>query len=140
MNNFKPFPKNPVIAKFFMKLGRFDELGSVVLNINKFCKAYSGHDHPEFIEGAIFRTIIPLDEDLVDAVNDTLTSGDRINDRINDTLNVSIADTLNDGNRSIDTLNDRINLVRQINDRINDTLNANDRINDAVKSSRHPIL
>ena len=110
MNNFKPFPKNPVIAKFFMQLGRFDELGSGVLNINKFCKAYSGHDHPEFIEGAIFRTIIPLDEDLVDAVNDTLTFIDRIND------------TLNANDRKNDAANDTLNGVDSIDDRINKTI------------------
>lgn len=57
-----------------MQLGRFDELGLGILNINKYCKAYSGHEHPEFIEGAVFKIIIPLDENLVvedDAVNDT---------------------------------------------------------------------
>jgi ATP-dependent DNA helicase RecG len=72
VNNFKSYPKNPVIAKFFMQLGRFDELGSGVLNINKFCKAYSVHDHPEFIEGPIFRTIIPLDEGLNEGLNEGL--------------------------------------------------------------------
>ncbi|MEN6386624.1 MAG: hypothetical protein ABFD79_15705 [Phycisphaerales bacterium] len=90
MNNFKPFPKNPVIAKFFMQMGRFDELGSGILNINKYCKAYSGQDHPEFIEGPVFKTIIPLDDKLVnpvttnDRINDTLT--DRINDLLNNKL------------------------------------------------------
>lgn len=64
VDNFKPFPKNPTMAKFFMQLGRFDELGSGILNINKYCKAYSGHEHSEFIEGAVFRTIISLDVSL----------------------------------------------------------------------------
>ncbi|MGV8091888.1 MAG: winged helix-turn-helix transcriptional regulator [Mangrovibacterium sp.] len=64
VDNFKPFPKNPTIAKFFMQLGRFDELGSGVLNINRYLKVYSGHDDPQFIEGYIFKTIIPLDEGL----------------------------------------------------------------------------
>ena len=68
-----------------MQLGRFDELGSGILNINKYCKAYSGHELPEFIEGAVFRTIIPWDVSL----SNTLLAGDRINDRINDTLNDS---------------------------------------------------
>ena len=57
--NFSPFPKNPSIAKFFMQLGRFDELGSGILNVNKYIKAYSGKDNPQFIEGATFKTIIP---------------------------------------------------------------------------------
>ena len=50
--SFSPFPKNPSIAKFFMQLGRFDELGSGILNVNKYIKAYSGKDNPKFIEGA----------------------------------------------------------------------------------------
>lgn len=58
--NFSPFPKNPSIAKFFMQLGRFDELGSGILNVNKYIKAYSGKDNPQFIEGATFKTIIPV--------------------------------------------------------------------------------
>ena len=58
-SNFSPFPKNPSIAKFFMQLGRFDELGSGILNVNKYIEAYSGKDNPKFIEGATFKTIIP---------------------------------------------------------------------------------
>lgn len=137
VDNFKPFPKNPTIAKFFMQLGRFDELGSGILNINRYMKAYSGNDHPQFIEGAVFKTIIPLDENLVvevDAVNDTSIFGDRINDRINDTLNDSTTDTLSGDDRINDTLNDRINQVRRINDKINDTLknNLTNKVEDRV--------
>lgn len=57
--NFSSFPKNPSIAKFFMQLGRFDELGSGILNVNKYIKAYSGKDNPQFIEGTTFKTVIP---------------------------------------------------------------------------------
>lgn len=74
-DNFKPFPKNPTIAKFFMQLGRFDELGSGVLNINRYLKAYSGHDNPQFIEGQIFITIIPLDEGLSEGLSEGLNEG-----------------------------------------------------------------
>lgn len=38
--NFAPFPKNPAIAKFFIQLGRVDELGSGVLNVNRLIKEY----------------------------------------------------------------------------------------------------
>lgn len=58
--SFSSFPKNPSIAKFFMQLGRFDELGSGILNVNKYIKAYSGKDNPQFIEGVTFKTIIPI--------------------------------------------------------------------------------
>ncbi|MDR6562252.1 MULTISPECIES: hypothetical protein [unclassified Arcicella] len=37
-NNFSPFTKNPTIAKFFIQLGRGDELGSDVININRLIK------------------------------------------------------------------------------------------------------
>lgn len=51
---FSPFPKNPVIARFFREIGRADELGSGVRKLMKFGKAY-GHSDPELIEGDIFR-------------------------------------------------------------------------------------
>lgn len=57
--NFSPFPKNPTIAKFFKEIGRVDELGSGVRNIYKYNKIYSGAE-PAFIEGDVFKTIIPL--------------------------------------------------------------------------------
>ncbi|MFC1616760.1 RNA-binding domain-containing protein, partial [Candidatus Margulisiibacteriota bacterium] len=41
-NNFSPFPKNPVIAKFFKEIGLADELGSGTRNIVKFTEIYSG--------------------------------------------------------------------------------------------------
>jgi ATP-dependent DNA helicase RecG len=94
VDNFKPFPKNPTIAKFFMQLGRFDELGSGVLNINHYLKAYSGHDDPQFIEGYVFKTIIPLDENLNKGLND---ASDRISDRISDKINDRINDRIKKG-------------------------------------------
>ena len=57
--NFSPYPKNPKIAKFFKEIGWVDELGSGVRNIYKYNKIYSGAN-PEFIEGDVFKTIIPL--------------------------------------------------------------------------------
>jgi len=58
-NNFSPYPKNPKIAKFFKEIGRVEELGSGVRNIYKYNKIYSGAA-PEFMEGDVFRTMIPL--------------------------------------------------------------------------------
>jgi len=124
INNFKPFPKNPVIAKFFMQLGRFDELGSGVLNINKYCKAYSGHDHPEFIEGAVFRTIIPLDDVVFDALSATDRINDALTDRINNNETGSDADIAEATDRINDASTDRIIRIREINDRITNTLTS----------------
>lgn len=58
--NFSPFPKNPVIAKFFREIGRVDELGSGIRNVFKYCNIYTPGTKPEFIEGDVFKTIIPL--------------------------------------------------------------------------------
>ena len=60
-NDFSPFPKNPAIAKFFREIGLADELGSGVKNVNKYLKIYSG-GKPEFIEGDVFKMILPLDD------------------------------------------------------------------------------
>lgn len=60
-DNFTPFSKNPLIAKFFTQLGWVDELGSGVLNVTNYLKAYSGKE-AQFIEDNTFKTIIPLDE------------------------------------------------------------------------------
>jgi len=57
--NFTPQSKNPIIAKFFMNIGRADQLGSGIRNLYKYTKLYSGEE-PELIEGDIFKTIIPL--------------------------------------------------------------------------------
>jgi len=55
--NFSPYPKNPVIARFFREIGRADELGSGMRKLIKYGKAYGGRD-PEMIEGDIFRIIV----------------------------------------------------------------------------------
>ena len=52
--SFTPFPKNPVIARFFRQIGRADELGSGMRKMIKYSKAYGGGE-PELIEGDIFR-------------------------------------------------------------------------------------
>ena len=60
-DNMEPNPKNPIIASFFRNIGWSDRLGSGVRNIFKYSKFYSGME-PEFIEGDIFKIIVPLDE------------------------------------------------------------------------------
>ncbi len=57
--SFSPFPKNPIIARFFKEIGRADELGSGVRNLMKYGKAYGGQD-PELIEEGIFRIIVGI--------------------------------------------------------------------------------
>ena len=57
--HFTPDPKNPIIARFFVNIGRADKLGSGVRNLYKYTKIYSGGE-PELIEGEVFKTIVPL--------------------------------------------------------------------------------
>lgn len=42
--SFSPFPKNPVIARFFKEIGRADELGSGVRNLFRFGREYAGRN------------------------------------------------------------------------------------------------
>ncbi|GHV24566.1 ATP-dependent DNA helicase RecG [Clostridia bacterium] len=59
-DNFTPYPKNPILARFFEKIGFSDQLGSGVRNLYKYTKIYSGGGEPELIEGDVFKTIVPL--------------------------------------------------------------------------------
>ena len=61
VDNLAPNPKNPLIASFFRNIGYADQLGSGVRILFKYCKFYSGKE-PEFVEGDVFRIIVPLDE------------------------------------------------------------------------------
>ena len=58
-NNFMPEAKNPILAWFFVNIGRADRMGSGIRNLYKYTKIYSGGE-PELIEGDVFKTIVPL--------------------------------------------------------------------------------
>lgn len=64
-DNMEPSPKNPIIAAFFRNIGYADQLGSGVRNLFKYSKFYSGGD-PKFIEGDVFRIIVPLSHQYVE--------------------------------------------------------------------------
>ncbi|MDE6204213.1 MAG: putative DNA binding domain-containing protein, partial [Lachnospiraceae bacterium] len=63
-DNLEPNPKNPIIASFFRNIGYADQLGSGVRNLFKYSRFYSGRES-EFIEGDVFKIIIPLDDEFV---------------------------------------------------------------------------
>jgi len=65
ISNFLPFPKNPIISKFFVQIGRVEELGSGIINVNKYLKYYSPGSKPEFIEDFVFKTIIPIVAEII---------------------------------------------------------------------------
>ena len=57
--NFTPYPKNPLIARFFVQIGFADSLGSGVRNLYEFSKIYSGTE-PKIEEGDVFKTTVKL--------------------------------------------------------------------------------
>ena len=61
LKTFRPFTKNPPIAKVFREIGLADELGSGMRNSYKYTKMYSGGE-PVFTEADVFTTVIPLSE------------------------------------------------------------------------------
>jgi ATP-dependent DNA helicase RecG len=97
--NFTPYPKNPILASFFVNIGRADSLGSGIRNLYKLSKIYSGEE-PKLVEDDVFRTIIPII--LSDKVSDKLEMSDILSDKMyaerileylneNDEINAAIA-------------------------------------------------
>ena len=58
--HFIPFAKNPTLSKFFMQMGRGEEIGSGVLNVTRYLPFYTKGGKARFVEGDPFVTIIPL--------------------------------------------------------------------------------
>ena len=90
VNNFTPFLKNPMISKLFMQLGRVEELGSGVLNVNRLIKNYSPGKKPQFIEGNVFKTVIPIEKQEIKRK----VPGDQLYDTVNDTVNDTASETV----------------------------------------------
>lgn len=84
IESFEPFPKNPPISKVFREIGLADELGSGMRNTYKYTKLYSGAE-PQFIEGDVFRTIIPLSPVATAKVGPASTMQDTVQDTMQDT-------------------------------------------------------
>jgi ATP-dependent DNA helicase RecG len=91
-NNFTPYPKNPLLASFFIHIGRADILGSGVRNLYKFTKMYSGCE-PELIDNDVFKTVVPFtfyneemsDKDAVsDKKSDNLSNNEEMSDKKSD--------------------------------------------------------
>lgn len=76
IEDFTPYPKNPVIAGVFKEIGWADELGSGIRNIKKYAKIYSNSE-PEFVEKDVFKTIIQLKEDRVTDKKPAIKTGDK---------------------------------------------------------------
>ncbi len=70
LKTFRPFAKNPPIAKVFREIGLADELGSGMRNSYKYTKLYSGGE-PVFTEAEVFPIVIPLSEAATATVGST---------------------------------------------------------------------
>lgn len=80
LTSFEPYSKNPPISKVFREIGLADELGSGMRNTYKYTKLYSGGE-PEFIEGDVFRTIIPISSVLFKKVGPQETASTKAHER-----------------------------------------------------------
>ncbi len=60
-----PFSKNPIIAKFFAQLSWVEEIGSGMMNIGKYLPHYTPGGIPEYTDGPVFTTVIPLPVDTI---------------------------------------------------------------------------
>lgn len=58
-DTFTPYPKNPILAKFFMNIGRAEALGSGVRNLYKYTRVYCDNE-PSLEEGDVFKIFVPL--------------------------------------------------------------------------------
>ncbi|MDR2267633.1 MAG: putative DNA binding domain-containing protein [Christensenellaceae bacterium] len=59
VKNFTPRAKNPLLSWFFVNIGRADYLGSGLRKLQE-CSNLCFNKNPEFTEGYIFKTTIPL--------------------------------------------------------------------------------
>lgn len=84
LSSFQPFSKNPAISKVFRETSLADELGSGMRNTYKYTKLYSGGT-PEFIEGNVFKTMIPLTAVSVGKVGPSHSNlvTDQVTDQVN---------------------------------------------------------
>jgi ATP-dependent DNA helicase RecG len=98
ISNFLPFPKNPIISKFFVQIGRVEELGSGIINVNKYLKHYSPGSKPEFIEDNLFRTIIPIGKRIiVEGVTERDEAGIVLVGSISNAMEEAINEGINEG-------------------------------------------
>lgn len=60
LSDFNPMPKNPTIADAFANIGRAEELGSGMRNLDKFSRLYSGRV-ATLEDGDVFRASVPVE-------------------------------------------------------------------------------
>ena len=100
--NLEPNPKNPVIASFFRTIGYADQLGSGVRNLYKYGRQYAGAD-PEFVEGDVFRIIVPLDENRIFLLDDQ-----QVSQQVSQQVDQQVSQPADQQDRKPDTMEEKI--------------------------------
>ena len=102
-DTFTPRTKNPTLANFFKETGFMDQLGSGIRKVTKYIGSYANGKEAQFVEGDIFRTVIPLDERLMGALIapiDEVSAGQQPSNESSDVLiNVPINVLLSEPSR-----------------------------------------
>jgi ATP-dependent DNA helicase RecG len=111
-NAFTPYPKNPLLANFFINIGRADVLGSGVRNLYKYTEIYSGGE-PELIEGDVFKTIVPLE-------SSNKTMSDKMSDKL--PVDSKMSDKMSDNAGMSDKMSDKLPVDSEMSDKMSDKL------------------
>jgi ATP-dependent DNA helicase RecG len=124
--DFTPYPKNPLLANFFVQIGRADTLGSGVRNLYKYTKIYSG-EIPELIDGDVFKTTVPLGMPPTTVsdhagmrynVSDKMSSKPGMSDKMSDKPGVS--DKMSDKPGMSDKMSDKPGVSDKMSDKMSD--------------------
>lgn len=76
-DEFQPYPKNPIIQRFFANIGRTDTIGSGVINLYKYTPIFSDGGKPELFEDDVFKITIPLNKEAAKKASDQKKLSDR---------------------------------------------------------------
>mgnify|MGYP000410507727 CR=1 FL=1 len=87
LKTFQPYPKNPLISKIFRETGLADELGSGMRNTYKYTEIYSD-SVPEFIEGDVFKTIVPIRTMAIAKIK----IGEQVSDQVSEQVSEQVSD------------------------------------------------
>ena len=107
IGNFVPYSKNPAISRVFRETSLADELGSGMRNTYKYAALYSGQ-RPQFIEGDVFRTIVPLSEISIGRVGPKVESTALVNPQDNPQDNLQVSLLVNSQDNPCATIQDEI--------------------------------
>ena len=93
VDEFTPYPKNPLIQQFFANIGRTDTIGSGVRNLYKYTPIYSEGGKPELFEDDVFKISIPLNKIAAESAKESKTLSKReqkIYDMICENIHLSV--------------------------------------------------